>query len=42
MLTEEEWWVRGVQWHPENLVAMAQHRALWEDFIRAVGLSSKP
>jgi putative glutamine amidotransferase len=27
------WWVRAVQWHPENLVAMAQQRALWEDFL---------
>lgn len=38
VLTGDEgahWWVRGVQWHPENLVAMAQHRALWEDFVRA-------
>jgi putative glutamine amidotransferase len=33
----ERWWVRGVQWHPENLVAMAQHRALWDDFVRAAG-----
>jgi len=30
------WWVRGVQWHPENLIALAQQRALWEDFARAV------
>jgi putative glutamine amidotransferase len=30
----ERWWVQGVQWHPENLVAMAQHRALWADFVR--------
>lgn len=32
---DEGWWVRAVQWHPENLVAMAQHRALWEEFSRA-------
>jgi len=30
------WWVRGVQWHPENLIAQPQQRALWEDFARAV------
>jgi putative glutamine amidotransferase len=38
VLTGDEgasWWVRGVQWHPENLVALAQHRALWEDFVHA-------
>lgn len=29
------WWLRGVQWHPENLVGMAQQRALWEEFVRA-------
>ena len=31
-----EWWVRGVQWHPENLIALSQQRALWEDFARTV------
>jgi putative glutamine amidotransferase len=31
-----EWWVRGVQWHPENLIALPQQRALWEDFARTV------
>ena len=30
------WWVRGVQWHPENLVALPEQRALWEDFAAAV------
>ncbi len=29
------WWLRGVQWHPENLVAMALHRSLWADFAHA-------
>jgi gamma-glutamyl-gamma-aminobutyrate hydrolase PuuD len=31
------WWVRAVQWHPENLIAQAQQLALWSDFARAVG-----
>ena len=31
-----EWWVRGVQWHPENLIALPPQRALWEDFARTV------
>jgi putative glutamine amidotransferase len=30
------WWVRAVQWHPENLIAQAQQLALWGDFARAV------
>ncbi len=30
------WWLRGVQWHPENLIAMEEQRVLWEDFARAL------
>ena len=33
---EPGWWVRAVQWHPENLIAHAQHLELWNDFARAV------
>jgi putative glutamine amidotransferase len=29
------WWVHAVQWHPENLVHLEQHRVLWEAFITA-------
>jgi gamma-glutamyl-gamma-aminobutyrate hydrolase PuuD len=35
VLDRPDWWVRAVQWHPENLVAMDLHRALWTDFVRA-------
>jgi putative glutamine amidotransferase len=31
------WWLRGVQWHPENLIAMEEQRVLWDDFARALG-----
>lgn len=31
-----EWWVRGVQWHPENLIALPQQLSLWNDFARVV------
>lgn len=34
-LAASDWWVRAVQWHPENLTAQAQQRALWQDFARA-------
>lgn len=34
VLDRPDWWVRAVQWHPENLVALAQQRALWHDFVR--------
>jgi putative glutamine amidotransferase len=36
-LESESWWVRAVQWHPENLTAMAQQRELWHRFARRVG-----
>lgn len=35
------WWVRGVQWHPENLVALEPQRALWTDFLRAAGFATE-
>jgi putative glutamine amidotransferase len=31
------WWVRAVQWHPENLVALPEQRALWRDFVEEAG-----
>jgi putative glutamine amidotransferase len=31
-----DWWVRGVQWHPENLISQPQQLALWHDFARVV------
>ncbi len=30
------WWVRGVEWHPENLLALPEQLALWSDFAAAV------
>jgi putative glutamine amidotransferase len=38
ILEDAGWWVRGVQWHPENLVALPEQRALWVDFVRATGV----
>lgn len=38
ILADAGWWVRGVQWHPENLIALAEQRALWLDFVRATGV----
>lgn len=37
-LQSDGWWVRAVQWHPENLIAMAQQRALWTAFVRKIEL----
>jgi putative glutamine amidotransferase len=33
---EPGWWVRAVQWHPENLISQPQQLALWDGFARAV------
>jgi putative glutamine amidotransferase len=30
------WWVRGVEWHPENLLALPEQLALWHDFAVAL------
>jgi len=32
---DEGWWTRAVQWHPENLVARPEQRALFADFVAA-------
>lgn len=32
---DHRWWVRGVQWHPEDLVELDLQRALWETFLVA-------
>lgn len=39
-LDDEDWWVRAVQWHPENLIALAQQRALWIAFAKRLGFGS--
>ncbi len=36
VLDSERWWVNAVQWHPENLVALEQQRALWDRFVSVV------
>ena len=33
--TADDWWVRTVQWHPENLVSHPVQRALFRDFLAA-------
>jgi putative glutamine amidotransferase len=41
-LDRQDWWVRGVQWHPENLIALDPQRELWRDFARAAGFEAPP
>lgn len=33
-LERSDWWVRGVQWHPENLMHIAEQRMLWAEFLQ--------
>lgn len=35
VLTDDDWWVEAVEWHPENLMALAQQRALARRFLEA-------
>jgi putative glutamine amidotransferase len=36
-----DWWLRAVQWHPENLIELPVQRALWEDFAAAARRRAK-
>ncbi len=31
----DAWWLRAVQWHPENLIDLPVQRTLWDDFAAA-------
>ena len=33
VLASDEWWVKGVQWHPENLTHLTVQRRLWAEFV---------
>ena len=32
------WWVKGVQWHPENLMHIPLQRQLWSEFLEVSGV----
>ena len=32
-LDRQDWWVKGVQWHPENLMHLPPQRRLWSEFL---------
>ena len=34
-LDRQDWWVKGVQWHPENLMHLQVQRRLWSEFLDA-------
>jgi len=33
--TSPDWWLKGVQWHPENLLHQPLQRSLWSEFLSA-------
>ena len=35
-LDRQDWWVKGVQWHPENLMHLSLQRRLWHEFLTTV------
>jgi len=39
-LRSEKWWVKGVQWHPENLLHLDVQRELWRDFLEATKIEN--
>lgn len=36
--TNDEWWTKGVQWHPEDLMGDALQREMWLEFAREAGV----
>ena len=40
-LDRDDWWVKGVQWHPENLMHVAEQRLLWAEFLSAANEKAK-
>lgn len=36
-----DWWVKGVQWHPENLMHIETQRLLWKEFLHAARRTSR-
>lgn len=36
ILDDGDWWMEGVEWHPENLMPLSQHRAVAQRFADAV------
>lgn len=41
VLDREDWWVKGVQWHPENLMSLPIQRELWSEFLTVADTRAK-
>jgi len=40
-LDRKDWWVKGVQWHPENLMHLPSQRRLWSEFLEAADTNAQ-
>lgn len=40
-LDRQDWWVKGVQWHPENLMQLPVQRRLWSEFLGAADATAR-
>lgn len=40
-LDRRDWWVKGVQWHPENLLHLPIQRLLWTEFLSAADAKAR-
>jgi putative glutamine amidotransferase len=40
-LDRADWWVKGVQWHPENLMHIPEQRLLWAEFLAAANAKAE-
>jgi len=41
-LESQDWWVKGVQWHPENLLHLDVQRRLWREFLKVAKERTEP
>lgn len=41
ILDRQDWWVKGVQWHPENLMHLPVQRRLWSEFLATADVKSQ-
>ena len=40
-LGRSDWWAKGVQWHPENLVHLPVQRRLWLEFLASADAKAR-
>ncbi|MFQ5351323.1 MAG: gamma-glutamyl-gamma-aminobutyrate hydrolase family protein [Thermoanaerobaculia bacterium] len=40
VVSREDWWVKGVQWHPEDLLHQPIQKQLWHEFLDAAAAAA--